>query len=184
MVTRQVRFRWLTVLSVLVLVAGLTACTGRLASDLESDKVAEAAQALKAASEAQGLEAEEGYFQLWDIEQCLESVKVLGGCDFNNPTAPYLFPVVPYWPEEHVDSGLAGAFGRRARWRHPSPRSMRRSSSWASCHLGGLLRDAELLVHRKGEFGPTMSPTASQRSGHQDLPSIRCRSVRAVWIMG
>ena len=111
MVARQFVFRWLSLLSMLLLLAGLAACTGRLASESDSSEVADAAQALKTASEAQGLEAHEGYFKLWDIEQCLESVKVLGGCDFNNPTAPYLFPVVPYWPEEHVDSGLAGAFG-------------------------------------------------------------------------
>jgi hypothetical protein len=67
---------------------------------------------LKAELKKQGFEVKDGYFQLWRIEDCPDSFKVLGTCEFNNPTAPYILPVLPYWPDEFVDPATEGAFGK------------------------------------------------------------------------
>ena len=58
-----------------------------------------------------GFEVAEGGFQLWRIEDCPQSYDVMGTCYFNNPTAPYVMAVVPYWPDEYVDPATQGAFG-------------------------------------------------------------------------
>ena len=58
-----------------------------------------------------GFEVSSGYFQLWRIEDCPQSFKVMGTCYFNNPSAPYVMSVVPYWPNEFVDPATKGAFG-------------------------------------------------------------------------
>jgi len=57
------------------------------------------------------LEVREGYFQLWGIEECPPTFEVMGTCYFNNPAAPYVFPVVPYWPDEFIDPATKGVFG-------------------------------------------------------------------------
>jgi hypothetical protein len=61
--------------------------------------------------EKRGFEVAKGGFQLWSIEDCPKSFAVMGTCYFNNPAAPYVFPVVPYWPDEFVDPATQGAFG-------------------------------------------------------------------------
>lgn len=58
-----------------------------------------------------GFEIAQGYFQLWKIEDCPKSFEVMGTCYFNNPTAPYVMPVVPYWPNEYIDPATKNAFG-------------------------------------------------------------------------
>ena len=58
-----------------------------------------------------GFEVAKGGFQLWRIEDCPQSYEVMGTCYFNNPTAPYVMAVVPYWPDEYVDPATQGAFG-------------------------------------------------------------------------
>ncbi|MDD5099844.1 MAG: hypothetical protein PHP66_02725, partial [Syntrophales bacterium] len=58
-----------------------------------------------------GFEVARGYFQMWKIEDCPKSFEVMGTCYFNNPTAPYVMPVVPYWPNEFVDPATKNAFG-------------------------------------------------------------------------
>ncbi|HQN19520.1 MAG TPA: hypothetical protein PKV86_10285, partial [Syntrophobacteraceae bacterium] len=58
-----------------------------------------------------GFEIVQGYFQLWKIEDCPKSFEVMGTCYFNNPTAPYVMPVVPYWPNEYIDPATKNAFG-------------------------------------------------------------------------
>lgn len=63
------------------------------------------------ALEKRGFEVGEGGFKLWGIEECPASYELMGSCFFNNPTAPYVVPTVPYWPEEFVDPATAGAFG-------------------------------------------------------------------------
>lgn len=63
------------------------------------------------ALEQRGFEVGEGGFKLWGIDECPESYELMGSCFFNNPTAPYIVPTVPYWPEEFVDPATAGAFG-------------------------------------------------------------------------
>ncbi|HEY9122284.1 MAG TPA: hypothetical protein VIM80_04730, partial [Brevefilum sp.] len=57
------------------------------------------------------LEVQEGYFQMWGGDECLATFDLMGSCFFNNPAAPYVFPVLPYWPDEFVDPATAGVFG-------------------------------------------------------------------------
>jgi hypothetical protein len=111
MITRRIQFRWLPVLFAVLLIAGPVACTGRDAHERQASEVDDFARRFQAELEKQDLEVNEGYVKLWGVEDCPESFPILGGCAFNNPTAPYVFPVVPYWPEEHVDPGTAGVFG-------------------------------------------------------------------------
>lgn len=61
--------------------------------------------------ERRGFEVAEGYFQLWRIEDCPQSFAVMQTCYFNNPAAPYVMAVVPYWLDEYVDQATQGAFG-------------------------------------------------------------------------
>jgi len=112
MVARRAFFRWLSVLPVVLLLAGLVACTGRDAHENQASEVDKPARRFEAELEKQGFEVNEGYYKLWGIEECPESFPVLGGCEFNNPTAPYVLPVVPYWPDEFVDPGTQGAYGK------------------------------------------------------------------------
>ena len=58
-----------------------------------------------------GFEVAQGYFQLWRIEDCPESFDVMGTCYFNNPTAPYVMSVLPFWPDEYIDPATKNAFG-------------------------------------------------------------------------
>lgn len=67
--------------------------------------------AFLAALEKRGFEVGHGDVKLWGIDECPESYELMGSCFFNNPTAPYLVPTVPYWPEEVVDPATRGAFG-------------------------------------------------------------------------
>jgi len=67
---------------------------------------------LKAELLKQGFEVKEGYFKLWTIEDCPDSFAVMGTCFFNNPAAPYVLPVVPYWPDEFVDPATVGVTGK------------------------------------------------------------------------
>ena len=66
---------------------------------------------IKAELKKGGFEVAQGYFQLWSIEDCPKSFEMMGTCYFNNPTAPYVMAVVPYWPNEFVDPATLGAFG-------------------------------------------------------------------------
>ena len=58
-----------------------------------------------------GFEVALGGLQLWAVEDCPQSFAVMGTCYFNNPAAPYVLAVVPYWPDEYVDPATQGAFG-------------------------------------------------------------------------
>ena len=53
----------------------------------------------------------QGGFRLWAIEDCPQSFAVMGTCYFNNPAAPYVMAVVPYWADEFADPATEGAFG-------------------------------------------------------------------------
>ena len=57
------------------------------------------------------LEVQEGYFQMWGIDECLPTYELMGTCYFNNPAAPYIMPVLPYWSEEFVDPATKDVFG-------------------------------------------------------------------------
>lgn len=58
-----------------------------------------------------GYEVERGYWSLWGTEQCKWAIKTIGNCYGNNPTSPYIVPMVPSWPDEFVDQKLHLAFG-------------------------------------------------------------------------
>ncbi|MFH1139800.1 MAG: hypothetical protein V1816_27295 [Pseudomonadota bacterium] len=59
----------------------------------------------------QGYEVERGYFKLYTKDECPYSYEVMETCYGNNPAAPYVLPVVPYWPREFVDASTKFAFG-------------------------------------------------------------------------
>jgi hypothetical protein len=59
-----------------------------------------------------GCEVARGYMRLFTIEDCASSIAVTGQCFGNNPTAPYVMPVLPSWPEEYVDPTEKGVFGQ------------------------------------------------------------------------
>ena len=56
-------------------------------------------------------EVAQGYFQMWRIEDCPQFFNVMGTCYFNNPTAPYVMSVLPFWPNEYIDPATKDAFG-------------------------------------------------------------------------
>jgi len=58
---------------------------------------------LRADLESKGYAVARGYWTLWGIEQCKYPIQMLGYCYGNNPTAPYVLPVVPQWKDEFVD---------------------------------------------------------------------------------
>lgn len=58
-----------------------------------------------------GFEVAQGYFQMWRVEDCPKFFDVMGTCYFNNPTAPYVLSVVPFWPNEYIDPATKSAFG-------------------------------------------------------------------------
>jgi hypothetical protein len=59
----------------------------------------------------QGLEVERGYFKLYTTADCAYSYEIMHTCYGNNPAAPYVVPVMPYWPQEFVDPATRFAFG-------------------------------------------------------------------------
>jgi hypothetical protein len=62
--------------------------------------------------ERRGFEVVEGGFQMWRIEDCPDSFEVMETCFFNNPAAPYIMAVMPYWHDEYIDKDTRGAFGK------------------------------------------------------------------------
>ncbi len=77
------------------------------------------AQRLAHLTDKQGYEVLRGYFKLYTTDDCDLSYQKLHTCLGNNPAAPYVFPVVPSWPDhrgsrEWVDPALIDAFGKAA----------------------------------------------------------------------
>jgi hypothetical protein len=63
-------------------------------------------QRFRADLEARGYEVARGYFTLWGAEDCKYPLQTVGFCYGNNPTAPYVFAVVPPWKDEFVDQSF------------------------------------------------------------------------------
>jgi hypothetical protein len=63
-------------------------------------------QRLRTDLEARGYEVERGYFTVWGAEDCKYPLQTVGFCYGNNPTAPYVFAVVPQWKDEFVDQSF------------------------------------------------------------------------------
>ena len=59
-----------------------------------------------------GLEVTVGYPMLYTQADCAYSYPAFHNCFGNNPTGPYVLPVVQYWPEEYVDPAMTNGFGR------------------------------------------------------------------------
>ena len=94
------------------------------------DDLEKKVQRFRADLEARGYEVARGYFTLWGAEECKYPLHTVGFCYGNNPTAPYVFAVVPQWKDEFVDQRL-----------HHAVLSARRNMS-ATYRLG----DQEALV--------------------------------------
>jgi len=58
-----------------------------------------------------GFEVARGYFKLYTIPDCQYTYPALKSCFYNNPAAPYVLPLVPYWANEWVDPALQNAWG-------------------------------------------------------------------------
>lgn len=59
-----------------------------------------------------GLEVTVGYPKLYTQADCDYSYPVFHNCFGNNPAAPYVLPVVKYWPDEYVDPAMENGWGR------------------------------------------------------------------------
>jgi hypothetical protein len=60
---------------------------------------------------AQGYEVLRGFFFLVGPEQCRCAIERWGNCYGNNPATPYIFPVLPAWPDQFIDEASANTFG-------------------------------------------------------------------------
>lgn len=60
---------------------------------------------------AKGFEIGRGDFHLFSIEDCKYAIESIGNCLGNNPTAPYIIPTVPLWPNEYVDKNMQNLLG-------------------------------------------------------------------------
>lgn len=67
--------------------------------------------AVTATLKHRGYEVERGYFKTFGIPDCPWAIDVLGNCLGNNPTAPYILPIVPLWKDEYVDETTRTLFG-------------------------------------------------------------------------
>ena len=111
-IPRRIFVRLLFILSLVAFGAGPVASADSVAPESQAAaQVGKLGGRLKVELKKQGFEVGEGYFQLWRIDDCPDSFAVMATCFFNNPTAPYVLPVVPYWEEEYVDPATQGAFG-------------------------------------------------------------------------
>ncbi len=75
------------------------------------DAVEERAKLFSSILTEQGFEVERGYFKLYTKDDCVYSYPVMKSCYGNNPAAPYIIPVAPYWEDEWVDPATESAFG-------------------------------------------------------------------------
>lgn len=74
--------------------------------------VADLARRLSRDLTQQGYKVAQGYMKLYTKADCVYSYKVMKSCFANNPAAPYILPVLPSWPDEHVDPATVNAFGK------------------------------------------------------------------------
>jgi hypothetical protein len=60
---------------------------------------------------AKGFEMGRGDVHLFTIEDCKYAIASIGNCLGNNPTAPYIIPTVPLWPNEYADINMQNLLG-------------------------------------------------------------------------
>ena len=59
-----------------------------------------------------GYEVTQGYPRVYTLEDCDQySFPIMKNCYGNNPTSPYVLPIVKSWPDEYVDPSTVNAFG-------------------------------------------------------------------------
>jgi hypothetical protein len=68
-------------------------------------------QSFKTQMEANGFEVLRGNWNLFTIDDCKYPIAKFGNCFGNNPTAPYIVPTVPLWPDEFVDNFMKDSLG-------------------------------------------------------------------------
>lgn len=61
---------------------------------------------------SRGYEVQRGYWTVWGTDQCKWPIRLIGNCYANNPTAPYIVPMVPSWRDEFVDQKLHLVLGQ------------------------------------------------------------------------
>ncbi len=109
---RELLARLSLVVAVMLLATGLPAAADPdPGADIKNETLDDTAARVAHSLTRLDLEVREGYFQMWGADECLPTYELMGTCYFNNPAAPYVFPVVPYWPDEFVDPATQGAFG-------------------------------------------------------------------------
>jgi hypothetical protein len=106
--------RFLTTgLWLLIVLLALGACNDRsppvaVAPDDEAfpPELEQTVRLLRADLEASGYEIAQGYWTLWDVEDCQYPLQTMGFCYGNNPVAPYAIAVLPRWHDEFEDLSL------------------------------------------------------------------------------
>lgn len=74
----------------------------------------EKVEKLQADLSARGYEVAQGDFHLFTIDDCKYAIQTIGNCLGNNPTAPYVIPTIPHWPDEFVDDHMKNLLGPEA----------------------------------------------------------------------
>ena len=98
--------------TVMLLITGLSAAANStLPKGIKNETLNKTESQIKNSLKQRDLQVQEGYFQMWGGDECLATFELMGSCFFNNPAAPYVFPVLPYWPDEFVDPATKGVFG-------------------------------------------------------------------------
>ncbi len=112
MKAKKLNFYLSLMIAAILLAAGMPASAdSNPPIDIGDQTLDDAANRITNSMKQLDLEVQEGYFQMWGGDQCLPTFELMGSCFFNNPAAPYVFPVMPYWPDEFVDPATAGVFG-------------------------------------------------------------------------
>jgi hypothetical protein len=114
-------------------------------------------EALTVTLQTRGYEVGRGYWKLFDVDQCKWAIQVYGNCYGNNPTAPYVLPVVPRWRDEYVDRTAHLAFGPLQRGYVGSYRLSEREALVVLAKLpppGAYFGLQTYVFTRKGEINP------------------------------
>lgn len=101
----------LFVMIFLFLTGGCLSSDGSSQQDNLPDLLENKAQLLISDLAEQGYEVKRGSVKLYTKDDCVYSYQVMETCYGNNPAAPYILPVLPYWENEFRDDSTANAFG-------------------------------------------------------------------------
>jgi hypothetical protein len=96
------------------MIAFAAAAQSQVPSNQVPPSIQKRVESLRADLEARGFEVAQGAWKLFTIDDCKYAIATFGNCFGNNPTAPYIVPTVPLWPNEFVDKSMKDAFGPTA----------------------------------------------------------------------